>query len=179
MIKVTHTAPQKPSSHKPHRIGEGAEGEAGGGREGGGGVRKVEVLLFASFLFFFYLSRFLFYFTPLLFAVFVFLPSLVPSNAAAHRRYDTVIKVFLHQASVTCCWLSFYLFIYFFFCPRWLKKVLSFFMRSLSLDHRRSEGSPVICCSRPKELTWPGSGGWGFAVSGGRRGGGGLLYSHI
>lgn len=181
MIKVTHTAPQKPSSHKPHRMGEGAEGEAGGGLEGGGGVRRVEVLLLASFLFFFFIYLpFFLYFTPLLFAVFVFLPSPVPSDVTAHRRYDTVIKVFLHQASVTCCWLLF-LFIYlvFFFCPQWLKKVLSFFMRSLSLDHRRSEGSPVICCSRPKELTWP-DGGW-VGVSGEWWwwGGGGPLYSYI
>lgn len=164
MIKVTHTAPQKPSSHKPHRMGEGAWGEVGGGSEGGKWGREgrgVALRLFSVCLLF-HLSFF-----PLLFlfAVFV-LPLLVPSDAAARRRYDTVIKVFLHQASVTCCWLSIFIYFFIFFCPRWLKKVLSFFMRSLSLDHRRSEGSPVICCGRPKELTWPGGGGW-FAVSGG------------
>lgn len=77
------------------------------------------MLLLASFLDF-YLSGFLFFLfrLPHLFAVFVgvffFLPSPVPSDAAA--RYDTVIKVFLHP-SLCDLLLAFVLFIYLLFFP--------------------------------------------------------------
>lgn len=163
MIKVTHTAPQKPSSPKPHRMGEGAEGEVarwGAGGEGSGGSRCCSSPLFWIF----YLSGFLFF----LFHPHFSSPCLFFALTGAVRGRRPLLIRHSNQSfpppSLGDLLLAFILFIYllFFFCPRWLKKVLSFFMRSLSLDHRRSEGSPVICCSRPKELTWPGGGGlWG------------------
>lgn len=127
-----------------------------GWRARSGGSRYCSSPLFN----FFYLSLFVFYSLPLLFSSMVFPLTGLRGDRPPPTRHSNQS---FPPPSLCDLLLAFILYIYlliFWCCPRRLKKVLSFFMRSLSLDHRRYKGSPVICCGHPKELTWPGGCGW-------------------